>query len=152
VNVEDNPSTAGSEDTADVREDLPTQRLGDSMEDFYGLTRELLLMTAIASGILFLLVWWKWGINTAASYLVGAAGSLLYVRLLAREVASIGTGNTKIGGTRLALFVALMLVALKWDVLQFLPVFLGFLTYKAALLIYSLRTVIGNSGSENSSL
>lgn len=61
--------------------------------------------------------------------------------MLAKDVDRIGNESVKLSLDRQALVVVLMLVAAKWHQLQILPVFLGFLTYKAALIVYLVRTI-----------
>jgi ATP synthase protein I len=62
--------------------------------------------------------------------------------MLAKNVANLGRGQTKIGSGRLAIVIGLILVASQWQQLQIVPVFLGFLTYKAALIAYTLWTAV----------
>jgi ATP synthase protein I len=54
----------------------------------------------------------------------------------------LGRGQQKIGSGRLAIVIGLILVATQWEQLQVMPVFLGFLTYKAALIAYTLWTAV----------
>jgi ATP synthase protein I len=113
----------------------------DSMGEYQQLKRELYLITlAITTGA-FVTVAFVYELRVAFNYLLGAVAGVVYLRLLAKDVDKIGNESTKLSPNRLALFVGLMLVAAKWHELQILPVFLGFLTYKAALLVYLLRTI-----------
>ena len=92
-----------------------------------------------------LITWLNYGTNITVSYLVGAAVGLVYLRQLGKSVDQLGrqtgdlAGGLKIVPPRLALVIAMIIVALKWQQLSFLPVFLGFLTYKFAILIYALQ-------------
>jgi ATP synthase protein I len=47
-----------------------------------------------------------------------------------------------LSSNRLALVAALLIVASQWQKLQILPVFLGFLTYKAAIIAYVIQTTL----------
>jgi ATP synthase protein I len=78
-------------------------------------------------------------LRIAGNYLLGAVTGVVYLRLLARDVDRLGTETMKLSLNRQALVLVLMLVAAKWDQLQILPVFLGFLTYKAASIVYLVR-------------
>jgi ATP synthase protein I len=113
----------------------------DSMGEYRQLKRELYLITLATTAMAFVVVALVYNWRIALSYLLGAVAGVVYLRLLAKDVDSIGNESSKLSLNRLALFVGLMLVAAKWHQLQILPVFLGFLTYKAALLIYLLRTI-----------
>lgn len=110
----------------------------NSMEEFYQLRDNLLIGTVIITLLSFSLVWYFYSLNTSLSYLLGACVSLIYVNMLAREVEKVGTFKRKIGSTRLALFVGLIVISTKWQQLQVIPVFLGFMTYKASILFYVL--------------
>jgi ATP synthase protein I len=89
---------------------------GNSMQEFYQLQRQLLVLTMGATVIIFGCVWWVYSLHIALNYLVGA-------------------------GVGVVLFVGLIIVASKWQQLEILPVFLGFLTYKAAIIVYMLQSV-----------
>jgi ATP synthase protein I len=116
-----------------------------SMGEFYRLRQELLVTTFILMAIAFGPVWWYYSLKIALNYLVGALTGVIYLRLLARNVERLGTENTSIGKSQLAVFVGVIIFATQWKQLEVLPVFLGFLTYKAAILVYTLKTVVNPS-------
>jgi ATP synthase protein I len=113
----------------------------DSMGEYQQLKRELYLITLAITTVAFVTVAFVYELRVALNYLLGAVAGVVYLRLLAKDVDRIGNETSKLSLNRMALFVGLMLVAAKWHQLQILPVFLGFLTYKVALLIYILRTI-----------
>ncbi len=110
------------------------------MQEFYQLSQELLLWTVALTGIIFVFVWIFYSLNIALNYLIGACTGVVYLRMLSRDVERLGGDKRQLSKTRLALLIALILIASKWNQLQILPIFLGFLTYKASLIIYVLRT------------
>lgn len=110
----------------------------NSMKDYYQLKQTLLIATLSLIGVAFGLVWFFYSLKVASNYLLGGCFSLVYLNMLAREVERVGTFKRRVGSTRLALFVGLMIVATQWQQLQIIPIFLGFITYKAAILFYIL--------------
>jgi ATP synthase protein I len=131
--------SVGAETT--LEESSVTRSSQDSMGEYRQLKRELYLITLAITTVAFVTVALVYELRVAFNYLLGAVAGVVYLRLLAKDVDRIGNESTKLSPNRLALFVGLMLVAAKWHELQILPVFLGFLTYKAALLVYLLRTI-----------
>lgn len=113
----------------------------NSMEEFYALRNELLWVTLVVSGIAFCCVWWFYDLSTAGSYLLGAFVGMVYLRMLARNVERLDY-QTKLGKNRLALFAVLIILACRLDQIQVLPVFLGFLTFKMAIVFYTLRITL----------
>lgn len=122
-----------------------------AMEEYYQLQQNLLLTTLAFSGVIFFSVWLAYSLPIALNYLIGACGGVVYLRMLAKSVANIGRGSSRLGSGRLALVVGLVLVATRWQQLEVVPVFLGFLTYKGALIAYTLWTAVLPKSSSGSS-
>ncbi|MBD3882749.1 ATP synthase subunit I [Phormidium tenue FACHB-886] len=112
------------------------------MQEFYRLQENLLKVTLILTGIIFISVWIFYSLNIALNYLIGACTGVVYLRLLSRNVAQLGRQRKQLGSARLALLIGIIVVAARLDDLQILPIFLGFLTYKAAVIFYMLQTTL----------
>ncbi|MEG3439321.1 ATP synthase subunit I [Pannus brasiliensis CCIBt3594] len=121
----------------------------DPMRDYYQLRNTLLITTLAISGGLFLAVWAFYSLNTALNYLLGALVGLVYLNLLAGEVEKLGAGKRQVSKKGLALFAGLIILASRWQELHIVPVFLGFLTYKAAIIVYTLQSVFAPPGKTN---
>jgi ATP synthase protein I len=118
----------------------PVSELIDSgMTEYQQLKRELAIAIGALSLILFALVWLKFGSNIALNYLLGAVTGLVYLRMLSQEVEKLGATKLSLNSNRLGLVAIVIILAAKVPELKVLPVFLGFLTYKLALLIYAVR-------------
>ena len=130
VTVESNTSEVGT---------VPAEP-DPSMQEYYKLKDELYVITLTITGIIFISVWVFYSLNIALNYLIGATTSVVYLRMLAKDVERIGREKGSLSKTRLAILVGLIILAAQLNELKILPIFLGFLTYKAALIIYVLRT------------
>lgn len=113
------------------------------MQAYYRLQQELLVITLVLTGVIFIAVSVFYDLNTACNYSIGACVGLVYLRMLSKDVEAIGVSRQRPRSfTRFALLIALVVVASQWHQLHVLPIFLGFLTYKATLVVYTVRTVL----------
>lgn len=133
-------STEHTPPTGDSQPGSATSQATGSMQEFYQLSQELLMITLVLTGIIFICVWIFYSLNIALNYLIGACTGVVYLRMLAKDVERLGREKSQLSKTRLALLILLILLASRWNQLQIMPIFLGFLTYKATLIIYVIRT------------
>ncbi len=131
------PTPTTEQDTQASSEEK--QPASSSMQEFYQLYQELLVITLVLTGVIFISVWVSYSLNIALNYLLGACAGVLYLRMLAKDVERLGREKQQLSKTRLALLVILILLASKLNQLEIMPIFLGFLTYKATLIIYVVR-------------
>jgi ATP synthase protein I len=110
------------------------------MQEFYQLKQMLLLVTLALTGIIFICVWFFYSLNIALNYLLGACTGVVYLRMLARDVEGLSQQQKRLSKARFAVFIGLIIVATQWHQLQIVPIFLGFLTYKATLLVYMVQS------------
>ncbi|HEY9643524.1 MAG TPA: ATP synthase subunit I [Coleofasciculaceae cyanobacterium] len=113
-----------------------------SMQEYFQLQESLLKVTLIITGVVFISVWIFYSLNIALNYLIGACTGVVYLRMLARNVAQLGRERKQLGSSRLALLIGVIIVASRLNELQIMPIFLGFLTYKVAIIFYMLQTTL----------
>ncbi|MEM9245807.1 MAG: ATP synthase subunit I [Cyanobacteria bacterium P01_F01_bin.153] len=114
----------------------------NGMADFYQLRNNLLIIVAASSAVIFVAVFFTYGLNTALNYLLGAIVGLVYIRMLAKDVERVGVGSSRFSKARLAVLVGVVAIASKLENLEILPIFFGFLSYKFALILYTLRAIV----------
>ncbi len=117
-----------------------------SMQDYYQLQQNLLKLTFGFTVLIFIATCATYSLSIALSYVVGAVTGIVYFRMLARSVGRMGRESPlpsrKPSNGRFAVFVGVMVIAAQWQQLSVLPVFLGFLTYKAALITFVVWTAM----------
>ncbi|QEY33557.1 hypothetical protein EVJ50_13645 [Synechococcus sp. RSCCF101] len=105
------------------------------MDAYLQLQIRCLLATAALGVVASLISALIWGMTTSLSVLVGAVAGVLYLRLLARSVARLGSNSRQIGRFQLVVPVLLVVGVSRLPSLDLLPAILGFLVYKPALLV-----------------
>ncbi|MDB9449826.1 ATP synthase subunit I [Dolichospermum circinale] len=118
-----------------------TEPVSSSMQEFYQLYQKLLVITLVLTGIIFISVWIFYSLNIALNYLIGACTGVVYLKMLANDVERLGGEKQSLSKNRFALIMIPIILASQWHQLHILPIFLGFLTYKATLVIYLVQTV-----------
>ena len=122
---------------------MPEDKLGPMVE-FFQLRQRLLRLTlsvTMGAGLFTGLVW---NLHACLSLLAGAAAGVLYLLLLSRSVERLGRGSNKVGKAHLAAPILLVIAALRFQGLDFLPAFLGFLLYKPAILLIAFSDLTGS--------
>ena len=112
------------------------------------LQQRLLLTTVLSGTVVAISMAFFYPLGVVANYGIGVLGGLVYLRMLARAVARLGR-QQQLGYSRLALFAGLIILATQVDALQVLPIFFGFITYKAALLVYAVQTLSRSANSKS---
>lgn len=135
-------STTVATATDNSQVDSQAERPRESMQEYYNLQKELFVVTLTTTAIIFVSVWISYNLNTALNYLLGACTGVVYLRMLAKNVEQLGQQNRRLSKSRFALFIGLIILATQLSQLQVLPIFLGFLTYKVALLYQMVRALM----------
>lgn len=113
-----------------------------AMQEYYQLQQNLLALTAAFGAVIFPFVWGFYSLQIALDYMLGACVGVVYLRMLGRGVSKIGRKKRNPSTGRLAVVAGVLIVAMRWDQLDVMPVFLGFLTYKAAIVAFVLWTSV----------
>jgi ATP synthase protein I len=128
--------------TNPTHQDQAKTGVSHSMQEYYRLQEILLKYSLLLLGPIFLAVWFFYSINIALNYLLGAIVGILYLRMLFKDVEKVGAGQGRIGSKGLLIFSGLIIIACRWQQLHVIPVFLGFLTYKAAIIVYMFESLL----------
>ncbi len=139
---EPGPTQHSSVEAAESSEVLLPPPSEASMQDFYQLQQNLLGLTAAFGAVIFFCVWGAYSLQIALDYMLGAVAGVVYLKMLGENVSAIGRQSKNSSTGRLAIFAGVMIVALRWDQVEVIPVFLGFLTYKVAIMAYVLWPII----------
>lgn len=111
---------------------------------YHHLKHTVQLLTLALVFLITCMVTWCYGVNVGLSFGLGGMAGLVYFRLLSRRVDNLGAGSDPLSKARLAIFVAVIVVAARWQSLYILPTFLGFLTYKLAILGLMIQDLTGS--------
>jgi len=108
----------------------------NAVDDYESLKSKIFIITLVLSGIIFLAVCSFYGLKVALNYLLGACTGVVYLKMLAQSVDELGKQRSRLGFSRLGVFIGVMILAARLEQLQVLPIFLGFMTYKVSILVY----------------
>jgi len=125
-----------------TQNDYEKEQSVEAMREYYQLQRMLLISTILLSMTIFLTVWAFYSTNIAFNYLLGATVGVLYLIMLAKEVENLGTSKQRIGIKGLFLVAGLIILACTREELQIVPVFLGFMTYKATIIAHTVQMAV----------
>lgn len=117
----------------------------DRVDEYGDLQFKLYVITLLLTGIISLAVWGICGSNLALNYLLGAIVGVVYLRMLAKGVDRIGKERKQLIYSKFSRFVLVsvaIVAAARAQQLSVLPVFLGFMTYKVAILVYTLQDLM----------
>jgi ATP synthase protein I len=102
----------------------------------------LLLITLAITGMVFIPVWIVYSLNIALNYLIGACTGVVYLKMLARDVEQLGRQKTTSDQDSVCSVYWGNHSSNSVGQLQILPIFLGFLTYKATLIVYMVQSLM----------
>lgn len=144
---EPNANSIPELDAAPSPTDPPVSDHSSAMQDYHQLKQTLLWVTIGVTAVVFVSVWITYSLNIALNYLIGAGVGVVYLSMLARDVEKIGGQKKRLGSGRLAPFIGLIVIATQWQSLHIVPIFLGFITYKAAIIIYVVQSTLRPASS-----
>jgi ATP synthase protein I len=113
-------------------------------DDYESLKLKLFIITLVLTGFIFVAIAVFYGIKVGLNYLLGACTGVVYLKMLAQSVDELGKQRSRLGYSRLGVFIGVIILATRLEYLQILPIFLGFMTYKAAILVFLVRDSIPN--------
>ncbi len=127
-----------SEPSNELKPSIDNESLGfhpkDSFEEYVALQQSIFKMTLVVSVIVCTFTIIFVDLNAAISLLLGALSGILYLRLLAKSIGSLGKKSASVSKVQLLVPVLLILVVTKLPDLHLIPALVGFLLYKPALI------------------
>ncbi len=110
----------------------------DSFDEYVSFQRRIFKMTLVVTvfSAIFTIIFF--GLDAAISLLIGAFAGILYLRLLAKSIGSLGKQSSSVSKFQLLVPVVLILTVFKFSAIHLLPALVGFLLYKPSLIIQFL--------------
>jgi len=110
----------------------------DSFAEYVSFQRRIFKINLIVTAFAVIISIIFFDLHAASSLLVGAFSGILYLRLLAKSIGSLGKTSSSISKFQLLVPVVLFLAVSKFSAIQLLPALVGFLLYKPSLIIQFL--------------
>jgi ATP synthase protein I len=110
----------------------------DSFDEYVSFQRRIFRINLVVTAIAVIFTVIVFDLHAAISLLLGAFSGILYLRLLAKSIGSLGKTSSSVGKFQLLVPVVLILAVSKLSVIHLLPALLGFLLYKPSLIIQFL--------------
>ena len=111
---------------------------GDSFGEYVSFQRRIFRMNLLLTAFAVILTGIFVDLHAAFSLLLGAFSGILYLRLLAKSIGSLGKKSSSVSKFQLLVPVVLILAVSKLSYIQLLPALVGFLLYKPSLIIQFL--------------
>jgi len=111
---------------------------GDSFDEYVSFQRRIFRMILIFTAFAVIFTFIFFDSNAAISLFVGALFGILYLRLLAKSIGSLGKTVSSVSKFQLLVPVVLILAVAKLSAIHLLPALVGFLLYKPSLIIQFL--------------
>ena len=110
----------------------------DSFDEYVSFQRRIYRMNLFVAAFAVILTSIFVDLHAAFSLLLGAFSGILYLRLLAKSIGSLGKTSSAVSKFQLLVPVVLILAVSKLSLIQLLPALVGFLLYKPSLIIQFL--------------
>ncbi len=133
---------ANKETSNELKPSIGTDSLGinprESGDEYVLFQQRIFKMTLVVTAFSGLVTIIFVDLNAAISLFLGAFSGILYLRLLAKSIGSLGNNSTSVSKFQLLVPVLLILVVTKLPELHLIPALVGFLLYKPSLIIQVL--------------
>ena len=110
----------------------------DSFDEYVSFQRRIYRMNLVVTAIAVIFTSKFFDSQAAISLLLGAFSGILYLRLLAKSIGSLGTKSSSVSKFQLLVPVVLILAVSQLPEIHLLPALVGFLLYKPSLIIQFL--------------
>ena len=110
----------------------------DSFAEYVSFQRRIFKLNLVITSFAGIFAVIFFGLHSATSLLIGAFSGILYLRLLAKSIGSLGKTSSSVSKFQLLIPVVLILAVSKFSAIQLLPALVGFLLYKPSLIIQFL--------------
>ncbi len=121
-----------------IETEIPGNHSRSSVNEYVSLQQRIFKLTFVVTAFagMFTIIFVDY--HAAISLFLGAFSGILYLRLLAKSIGSLGKNSTSVSKFQLLVPVVLVLVVTKLPELQLIPALVGFLLYKPSLIIQFL--------------